>query len=109
MKSKLFLEDIKKYGYMAAESKFYEMISHEQYIDYVSFNQRTMDTLCDFDFSIRLHMAYPIAIYPIECFERHNRKKNEKDIIGFVPVLCGYQIKINNDLDYLELEVKLKC
>lgn len=109
MKSKLLLEDIKKYGYMAAESKFYEMISDEQYIDYVSFSQETMDILCDSEFSIKLHMAYPIAIYPIGCFEWHNRKKNEKDIRGFVPVLCGYQIKINNDLDYLELEVRLKC
>lgn len=29
----------------------------------------------------------------------------EKDIEGYIPMLCGYQIKIDNTLNDLEIEI----
>lgn len=103
MKSKLSIEEIEKYGYDAAVSKFYEMTSDVQYVDYVAFNQNTIDILHESEFSIKVRSSSRLPL--IGLFESRNRQRMRKDIMGRIPMLCGYQIRIDNALNDLAVEI----
>lgn len=70
MKSKLSLEEVRRYGYSVAISKFYEMPSDVQYIDYVALNQNTIDILYDSEFLINVRSSSRLPL--IGLFESRN-------------------------------------
>lgn len=97
------IEEIKKYGYDAAVSKFYEITSDVQYVDCVAFNRNTIDILHDSEFSIKVRSSSRLPL--IGLFESRNRQRMGKDIMGRIPMLCGYQIRIDNALNDLEIKI----
>lgn len=103
MKIKLPLEDIEKYGYDAAISKFHEMTSDVQDIDYMALNQNTIDILYESEFSLKIRSSPRLPLIGI--YESHNRQRIEKDRVGRIPMLCGHQIRIDNTLNDLEIEI----
>lgn len=111
MKSRLSLEEIEKYGYDAAVSKFYELTSVAQNINCVALNQKTINILHDAEFLIKIKSSTRLPL--IGLFESRNRQKMGKDIMGRIPMLCGYQIRIDNILNDLEIKIieksRTKC
>lgn len=103
MKSKLSFEEIERYGYDAAVSKFYELTSVIKHINCVALNQKTIDILHDAEFLIKVKSSTRFPL--VGLFESHSRQRMEKDIMGRIPMLCGYQIRIDDALNDLEIEI----